>query len=188
MAKKKKSAIPTIPGLSSDSKQFSDELQKQPDHIAAMLAAQYLSDILESLLRAFFVDHSDVANKLFSDNGALDSLASRIYATYALGLIGPELHEDLHTIRKIRNSFAHTYWRSDFSHTEMSKKCRNLKTSRKFWEVRIKMFPNSEAWRERDHFMVSSIMIANQLMIIGLSQKHRDIGKDIVFADLPSPA
>ncbi|HLZ02521.1 MAG TPA: DUF4145 domain-containing protein [Bradyrhizobium sp.] len=86
-----------------------DEIEKQTDRGAAMIAASVIDGILEHLIIARLVDLSSNRKKaLFcQSNGPLSTLSSKIELGFALGLFNEERRESLHLIREVRNAFAH---------------------------------------------------------------------------------
>ena len=94
-----------------DWQSFHDELFKESDRACVVLSAAYLDESLRVLLTNYFVDDNKAVKNFIggpeSLTAPLGSFASRITAAYCLGLIDKIQYNDLHTIRKIRNLFAH---------------------------------------------------------------------------------
>jgi hypothetical protein len=86
---------------------FLAEFQRESDRAAAVLGAAYLDARLEALLRAKLVAVPKFVEELLTGQGGLASFSARISVCYAVGLISLNAAEDLHTIRRIRNDFAH---------------------------------------------------------------------------------
>jgi hypothetical protein len=86
-----------------------DEIAKQTDRGAAMIAASVIDGILEHLIIARFVELSSNRKRaLFGQsNGPLSTLSSKIELGFALGLFNEERRQSLHLIREVRNAFAH---------------------------------------------------------------------------------
>jgi hypothetical protein len=86
-----------------------DEIGKQTDRGAAIIAAAAIDDVLERLIIARFVElSSNRKDALFGpSNGPLSGLSSKIELGFALGLFNEERRQSLHLIRKVRNAFAH---------------------------------------------------------------------------------
>jgi hypothetical protein len=75
-----------------------------------LTVAAFAEDTLGSLLRAFLMPHDASQQLLTGFNAPLGTFSARIKAAYALGLTTKEQFNDLEHLRKIRNSFSHT-WR-----------------------------------------------------------------------------
>jgi DNA-binding MltR family transcriptional regulator len=90
------------------------------------MAAAYLDDQLDSLLRKMLVDDHSVAEALFQASGPLGAFAARIDLAFALGLLGKQARRDLHLIRRIRNDFGHVARPLSFEDQPMRDRCRAL--------------------------------------------------------------
>ncbi len=90
------------------------------------MAAAYLSDQLERLLRRTFVDDKPAIDELFRHLGPLGSFSGRIEMCYALGLLPAEARRDLHLIRRIRNDFGHVARALTFDEPGIAGRCREL--------------------------------------------------------------
>ena len=94
-----------------DWNQFYEELQNESPRAAVIIAGAFLESQLRDLLSSFLVDDPKVVGELLgSDKKAdrpLSTFSSRTKAAYCLGLISRSIYDDLETIRKIRNKFAH---------------------------------------------------------------------------------
>jgi hypothetical protein len=73
----------------------------------AIVGVTFLDSILENTLISFLVDDEKETNKLLGFDQAMGTFSSRITATYCLGLICKTVRDDLRTVGKIRNKFAH---------------------------------------------------------------------------------
>jgi hypothetical protein len=73
----------------------------------AIVGATFLDSILEHTLINFMVEDEKETRKLIGIDGAMGTFSSRVTATYCLGLICKTVRDDLRTIGKIRNRFAH---------------------------------------------------------------------------------
>ena len=87
--------------------EFRATLTEETDRGCALMAAAYLDDQLECLLRRTLVDDNTAIDDLLRSAGALGSFSARIELCYALGLLPGQARRDLHLIRKIRNDFGH---------------------------------------------------------------------------------
>jgi DNA-binding MltR family transcriptional regulator len=64
--------------------------------------------------------------KLFSGFGPFSSLAAKIDVSFAMALIDKSLANDLHTLRDIRNAFAHPKEELNFSSKRIVELIRNF--------------------------------------------------------------
>lgn len=83
------------------------EFQGETDRAMVVLAVAFTDAQLEELLRSFFIDDQEI-EKIFSiKGGAQWSLVQKARVAYLLGLISANDFEDIKTLSKIRNIFAH---------------------------------------------------------------------------------
>jgi hypothetical protein len=73
----------------------------------AIVGATFLDNILEHTLINFMVDDEKETSKLIGVDRAMGTFSSRVTTTYCLGLICKTVRDDLRTVGKIRNRFAH---------------------------------------------------------------------------------
>lgn len=93
------------------------ELDNQTDRGAALIASAMTEVTLTRLMCCRIVIHDDAQDILFYKEGApLGSFATRIKVARAFGVIGPLTEAHLDTIRRIRNQFAHSPLKIDFTH------------------------------------------------------------------------
>ena len=88
---------------------LTNELSRESDRAAALLAAGYLDHLLGELLAVnMVVAQSQVEELLYKNgNGPLGTFSARIDLAYCLGLTSDDEYRDLNLVRKIRNDFAH---------------------------------------------------------------------------------
>jgi DNA-binding MltR family transcriptional regulator len=103
------------------------ELAHGSDRACAIIAAANLETTLTVtiLTKLENIDEETVEN-LTRQNGALDGFLSKIYLGYALALYDKATRDDLDTIRKIRNAFAHSRRPITFLEKEISAACGKL--------------------------------------------------------------
>jgi len=169
----RKKQLRKIPELSADSTRFVEDLQKETDRGAALVAAAFADNVLESMLRSFFVDDKKVMDGVLSPNGTGGTFSARIGLAYCLGLIGKQHLNDLSIMRKIRNEFAHLDRPVTFNMPRVRKLCGQLIAPQ------ILGLQGSSA---RDTFILSAVMVTTQLLLGGLLLKHRDVPKDFKLA------
>jgi DNA-binding MltR family transcriptional regulator len=161
----------TLPNLTEDVARLVDDLARETDRGCALLAAAFLDDVLDVLLRAAFVDAPEAVNKVMGTGRPLESFGSRTHLACCIGLLGNDIYEDLNLLREIRNDFAHRQPTS-FAAREIAAKCQRLRC------VSTLMADDGEP---RDRFVASVVLIANHLLLQAERTRHAQPGKD--FAD-----
>ena len=109
---------------------FLDDLNKESERGAVLIASAYIEDQLSQIIAAFLIESVCRKQLLEGFNAPLGTFSARATAAEALGLISEEEYCDLTSIRKIRNEFAHSH-RATFSNVRVVQMCGNLKHSAK---------------------------------------------------------
>jgi DNA-binding MltR family transcriptional regulator len=78
------------------------------DRAVAVVCTAIVENRLTALLKAAMKPDDKVHEDLFRPSGPIGSLATKIKLAYMLGLIHPDVYEDLLLVTKIRNEFAHS--------------------------------------------------------------------------------
>jgi len=86
---------------------FLDEFNRETERGAALTAAAYLDDLFERVIAAFLIPNDSGLNLTSGFSAPLGSLAARIAACHALGLISEREFHEAEIIRNVRNEFAH---------------------------------------------------------------------------------
>jgi DNA-binding MltR family transcriptional regulator len=102
------------------------EFRNADDRVMAVVGAAYLDSILGQLLRAAFLDDEEEVNRLLAPDRPLGANGSRYQLAYCLGLITADQRDDLKTIAKIRNLFAHNYSVASFESDQSKAILKNL--------------------------------------------------------------
>lgn len=102
------------------------EATKESDRGMALFVTAALDDALTELLRAYFVSDKKVANELLGRSRPLASFSSRIDMAFLLGQIDKLVRRDLHLMRDIRNSFAHSASVVSFADQNIANQCKEL--------------------------------------------------------------
>jgi hypothetical protein len=111
------------------------DLEEQSDRGLALIAIALVDVALTRLLLCRLLAYHDVQNIIFYNEGApLGSFSSRIKMARAMGVVGPMVEAHLDTLRRIRNQFAHSPLRLDFSNPLISAEIG-------------KLLPDNPAWR-----------------------------------------
>lgn len=127
------------------------EFHKQNDRTVAIVGAAYLDSMLDSLLRATFIDVPDETDRLLRPDAPLGSHGSRCQLAYCLGLITRDQCDDLKTIAKIRNAFAHDFKARDFNASPIRDFCALLQQPALLAAMPEKIFPNETAKHMADY-------------------------------------
>jgi DNA-binding MltR family transcriptional regulator len=105
----KNGQIPEIETLSEESRHLYDVLNNESDLGCVLIVGSYIDYAVASLLKRHFIESSAVDKLLESPRGSISSFASRCDLAYCLGLISKSFYQNLETLGKIRNTFAHSY-------------------------------------------------------------------------------
>ena len=177
MAKKRRRRpSPTVPGLAGDGARFVEDFQKETDRGAALAAAAFLDEVLEAMLRAFFIDDRRTADRLLEYPGAIAAFAARTDLAYAVGLLGPKMHADLRIIRDIHNRFAHSHHPVTFDDPTVAGLCRKLQA--------VTLLSLSSALGPRDRFISNAGVLVALMMVRALSVRHAKVGGDFALAQV----
>lgn len=134
----------------------------------AIVGASYLDTLLEHTLINLLVDDEKEVRQLLRPDGALGTYGNRTTAAYCLGLIGEVVRNDLRTVGKIRNRFAHQLDAS-FDKEPVTSWCRALK-----WHEVSMMMKAPDGATARELFQVG----VNQLIchlngLVGVARLER---------------
>lgn len=92
-----------------------------------MVGAAILDDCLARVIRVRFPVEGRTKDELFSPSGPLGNLDTKVKVAYTMGIVSKPAFQDLNTLVKIRNKFAHRLDVSDFDHPEVKPLCFDLK-------------------------------------------------------------
>ena len=103
------------------------ELEGESDRAASILAAAHFEGRLRrAILTKFVPVNKDFEQRVFTNYGPLSTFSGKIDIGFALGLYDNRIRKGLHTIRRIRNQFAHAAKPISFSHEEIAAMSRKL--------------------------------------------------------------
>jgi DNA-binding MltR family transcriptional regulator len=118
---------------------FYEEIQNESARGAVIIAGAFLEAQLGNLISKFLVDDSKVVDELIGAENKTDrplsSLSARIKAAYCMGLISRSMYDDLESVRKIRNKFAHKMHGYTFDEPEIVSWCKSLKLAKMIKDV-----------------------------------------------------
>ena len=158
--------------------QVYSDLDKESDRGLALVAADYLSNLLEALLRQVFVNEPAASTKtmmdnLFQESGALGSFAIRARLAYLMGLIGDDTFHALGLFRDIRNEAAHSIEPFSLDSPALREKCGQL-TESESYQARAK----EAGQTARRHFMFTFWWVAVEIMLRTERRRHAKVGME----------
>ena len=96
------------------------------DRSTAIVISSLVAGCLETAIKHELVDNKALFNSFFKGSGPLASFSAKINMAVLLGLFDETSGKVLHTIRRIRNSFAHDAYPLDFKSQRITALCQNL--------------------------------------------------------------
>jgi hypothetical protein len=90
------------------------EIQTGPDRSMAIVAGAFVEDHLTTVLKSRFHHDEKIVREMFNKSGPLASFGTKINLAFLTGLLSERACNDLRTILKIRNQFAHVLGVSTF--------------------------------------------------------------------------
>ncbi len=105
-----------------------DRLSHREDRGVVLMATAHIEQLLEDTIICRMTDEfvdGEWRERLFGgeQRGAIDGFSGKIIIAFALGLITERVREDLQTLRRLRNVFAHSSRPIDFSRPEVAAVC-----------------------------------------------------------------
>lgn len=108
-----------------------DEFAEGPDRVSGVLAAAMVDNTLRDGITSALEDATEEIELFHKEGAPFGTFKQKIVAARALGLISPDLAEDLDLIRDVRNQFAHALLPLTFEDEYIAKKCASLRDYRK---------------------------------------------------------
>jgi hypothetical protein len=102
------------------------EIENQTDRGAALIATAYLDERLLAAIKVRIIRDESLENKLFRGSGPLAAFSVRIDIGFMLGIFDAKVHKMLHTVREIRNEFAHKPEPRNFNSQRIKDLCKNI--------------------------------------------------------------
>jgi hypothetical protein len=112
------------------------DIDTSSDRAAAIVAAAFLEDHLAIALKRRFHEDKKTIEDTFRNSGPLGNFAAKIDMAFLIGLCSKTACDELHTIRTIRNEFAHKGLTRDFNSRRVRDLANNLTFGKK-WKVTI---------------------------------------------------
>ncbi|PEM30905.1 MltR family transcriptional regulator [Bacillus wiedmannii] len=107
-------------------KEFEKELENSSDRGIALICGSIIDQLLNELLKSFFIKSDTVEKDLFKGNGVLATFDSKIKMSYYLGLISKKEKTNITYLQRIRNKFAHQFVGVSFENNDIINICRNF--------------------------------------------------------------
>ncbi len=111
------------------------DLAGESDRGCVLVGAALLEERLEELFRAVFNRNSaskKLQDSLFESNGPLATFSAKVKLAYSLGLVDKSIFDDLETVRRIRNEFAHSAEEVDFSGSSFASEIKAMHSVQQF--------------------------------------------------------
>jgi DNA-binding MltR family transcriptional regulator len=168
---KKRAPEPNLKQLEA----MKQQLNGQSDRAVALILTAWLDDCLGSLLTANMIDNAELHKKLLLPNQPLGTFSTKINLCFALGLISEPAAVDLHTIRDIRNDFAHYRDPLQFTDDSVKDRISNLRLTD---ALKKKTAINKASPRAR-FIVVAFIWVAYLLVLCEGSTKPTQLDEDL---------
>jgi DNA-binding MltR family transcriptional regulator len=105
------------------------QLNSDNPRVAAIVGGTLLDNCLDNVLLSRFIKLTPAEHdKLLGNEGIVGTFGTKIDMSHALGAIDAKTRDDLHSIRKIRNAFAHGAEALSFDAPAIAAECSRLRT------------------------------------------------------------
>jgi len=101
-------------------------LSDESDRAVAMILASWIDDALTETIKRKLIADEKIFKEMFSHIGPLGTFSSRIGLGYLIGRFSRSVYDNLYTIRKIRNDFAHCRGDLQFTSQSINDRCKKL--------------------------------------------------------------
>lgn len=114
-----------------ESRAVRQSLARSSDIASAILGVAGMEGHLEQMIRKKLKNRDDdIWNALTLNRGPLSDFKSLIDIGFAMGLYGGKLRDCMHTLREVRNTFAHSKRLLSFQHEDVGRLLRRVKPPR----------------------------------------------------------
>lgn len=148
--------------LSGEVRKLFDVLNNEGDLPAVLISISFLDAALATLLELNLVKGS-TTERLLSPRGAVGTFAAKSELAYAMGLIPKAWLQDLATLGELRNLFAHHRLALSFEDDQAFELAEKLHAYN--W--------GDNEFHGRNRFTLAVVMLANMLIMEGLSRKQK---------------
>jgi hypothetical protein len=132
------------------------ELDTASDRAAAIVATALVEDHLTTVLKGSLHQDEKIQLDMFRGSGPLGSFSSKINLAFLTGLLSARACKELHTIREIRNEFAHKLGKLTFESQRLRDLAMNL-TLPDWYDVTIEI-PNAKSGEKIKFSLVEESM------------------------------
>lgn len=154
--------------LTPQLKKVAESIQNSSDLACAIIGAAFVDHCLGALLRRY-LKTGETSNGLLKPGNALGDISRRRQMAYSLGLIDKCLADDIDSIAKVRNRFAHRFFGVSFANSDIGSFCDKL-TPMGIWKGRG---PKTLGISSRMRFQYAIINVSQQLLDISEKTEHR---------------
>jgi hypothetical protein len=115
---------------------FNSSLSDESDRARVIVVACWIEEFLKvKLMNEFSKGNAGARKTLFSNNGPFATFSAKINAAFCAGWIDSDVYHDIQVIRKLRNTFAHSYNPVSFDEGETRNLIQSLKVPhRQFYD------------------------------------------------------
>jgi hypothetical protein len=121
------------PVLDKSDTEIIAEILRQTDRAAALIATSYLEHRLFLAIQSRTVRNEKVESEIYRKAGPLASFSAKKDLGLLLGIYDTGVHKILHTIRQIRNEFAHKAIPLNFKTQKINSLCENIALAGEFF-------------------------------------------------------
>jgi DNA-binding MltR family transcriptional regulator len=160
--------LKTVGGFQRDAA-ILEEVGRQEDRGAAIIAGAFLEDFLFEAISSWLVDDKKALKGIFEGTGPLATFSAKIEMAYLMGLMSKRSHSSAAAVRKIRNEFAHNMGPLRFETPLIKGKCQSLMYQR---EIRV-MYQTATQLFER-HGNMTGLLQSSFSRLIDLEDTPRN--------------
>ena len=166
--------------------EYTAELNGESDRAAAILAAAnfdvWLGEVIEMHFCVLSGEMSgDLRKRLFGSYGPLSTFSAKIDIACVIGLYNEDIRKGLHTVREIRNGFAHKPRPISFYDPKISSLCEKLDTEH-VPKLNIKVASGPDGLRGR--YLTYLNQMKDKIYLAAMAARHDSIPGDITGSQL----
>lgn len=149
-------------------------LHQESDCGFALIAAAWIDDSIQDVIRSRFIDNKKSVDELIVGDAPLATFSARIKLLYCMGIITDDEKKDLNIIRAIRNIFAHQRGRVSFTTREVKDRCLSLSLI-----AELKDFTHLDTKQPRTFFSAVAMHFIQYFMRMAQTVNRPTAGKGI---------
>lgn len=158
-----------------------DEARDHSDRSAAIIVTAVIEALLEKLIvRRQIHTTSQLIEQLFKNRGPLSDFHSKILIAVAFGIVTPQMGEEFHRLKRVRNVFAHATVDVTFDTPEIAQEIEGSPMLAAMYGAAEKSNPPEKPFRLSSK--AAYLLIARLLCII-LSGHHKQFGGEELLGD-----